>query len=620
MRALILGITMLRVPATFGRRLNLAPLLREPWLPTRSHSSSRHNVKLSETTVVAPEKSQHGKAGPEPPAHFIRNIIKRDLSSGKHKSIITRFPPEPNGYLHLGHAKSICINFGLADEFDGQTFMRFDDTNPDKEEREYIEAILKDVQWLGFTWEDRLTHASDYFDKFHSFAIQLIDAGQAYVDSLSPEELREYRGTLKSPGKNSPYRDRPIAENQELFAAMTNGEMEDGSAVLRLKINMSSPNMNMRDPAIYRIKRSSEHPQTGTHWKVYPMYDYAHCLTDALEGITHSLCTTEFEAHRPLYDWILEQLPVPCRPRQIEFSRLNLQYTVLSKRKLIALVKEGHVNGWDDPRMPTLCGLRRRGFPAEALRLFVERMGVSKAESNIDYTLLEDCVREKLDFTAPRAIAVLDPLLVTITTWPEDEVEMLPGAVHPKRPELGDRQLPFSRRLLIERSDFEEDPPKKFFRLKPGGEVRLRFGYVIQCDEVIKDESGKVVELRCSHVPGTSGGRPLPSGKKVKGIIHWLSESHSSRATVRLYDRLFLAPQPGAEHEDGDFRHDLNPNSLEQRTNCFVEMGAVGESGSAFQFERNGYFCIDQDSSKANVVFNRIVMLRDSWAKVARNG
>lgn len=564
--------------------------------------------------MLAASKDQEA-AAPTAPANFIRNIIKQDLASGKHTEIVTRFPPEPNGYLHIGHAKSILINFGFGQEFSGRTFMRFDDTNPAKEEREYIDAILEDVKWLGFDWEERLTHASDYFDRFHACAISLIEQGHAYVDSLSPDEMREYRGTLTTKGTDSPHRTRSIGENLALFEAMSSGELEDGSAVLRLKIDMASPNMNMRDPAIYRIKRDADHPQVGKKWKVYPMYDYAHVLTDAFEGITHSLCTTEFEAHRPLYDWVLDHVSTPSRPRQIEFSRLNLQWTVLSKRKLITLVQEGHVDGWDDPRMPTICGLRRRGVPAAAIANFVTSLGVSKAEGTIDYSIFEDAVRASLDFEAPRVMAVLKPLRVVITTWPEDEVEMLEGAVHQKRPELGTRSLPFSRTLLIERSDFEEEPPKKYFRLKPGGEVRLRFGYVIKCEEVIKDADGEVIELRCSHVPGTAGGQ----GKKVKGIVHWVSEAHAARATVRLYDRLFRAPSPGAAHEDNDFRRDLNPDSLEVLADVALEPEAASlGAGARMQFERTGYFCVDQDSTEGDLVFNRIVTLRDGWAKLSK--
>jgi len=550
-------------------------------------------------------------------ANFLRKIMEEDLRSGKHNSIVTRFPPEPNGYLHIGHAKSICVNFGLAQYFDGVTFMRFDDTNPEKEEREYIEAIQRDVRWLGFDWNapERLTHASDNFDQFFEYALQLINDGKAYVESLSAEEIREYRGTLTQPGRNSPYRDRDVEENMRLFNSMAEGKVADGEMVLRLKIDMASPNINMRDPVIYRIKRDAEHPMTGTKWKVYPMYDYAHVLTDALEGITHSLCTLEFADHRPLYNWILEQLPVPARPRQIEFSRLNLQYCVVSKRKLIQLVQEGHVSGWDDPRMPTICGLRRRGVPPEALRLFVERTGVSKADNNIDYSVLEDCTREILDSTSPRAMAVLDPIRVVITTWPDGVVDMLEAPMHPKVPDLGTREIPFSGTVLIDRADFMEEPPnKKYQRLKPDGEVRLRYGYVIKCEEVIKDESGRVVELRCSHEPDTRQG----AGKKVKGIIHWLSEEHAARGTVRLYDRLFQTPVPGAGHEDGDFLKDINPDSLQTFEDCALEpFVAEAPPGTRLQFERTGYFCVDEASTPGAITMNRVVTLRDTWASAA---
>jgi len=548
-------------------------------------------------------------------ANFLRKIMEQDLASGKHSAIVTRFPPEPNGYLHIGHAKSICVNFGLGEAFDGKTFMRFDDTNPEKEEQEYIDAIQEDVQWLGFDWKvpERLTHASDYFERFHELAILLIKRGKAYVESLSAEEMREYRGTLTQPGRDSPYRDRSVEENLELFQRMTDGEVPDGEMVLRLKIDMSSPNINMRDPACYRIKRNAEHPRTGTRWKVYPMYDYAHVLTDALEGITHSLCTLEFEDHRPLYDWVLDELgeELPARPRQIEFSRLNLQYCVVSKRKLIQLVTEGHVDGWDDPRMPTIRGLRRRGVPPEAMRLFVERTGVSKADNNIDYSVLEDCVRETLDRAAPRAMAVLDPLRVVVTTWAEGEVDTLEAPMHPKLPELGQRAIPFTRTLLIERDDFSEDPPPKYQRLKPGGMVRLRYGYVITCDEVVKDENGHVVELRCSHNPETRQG----AGPKVKGmgIIHWVSAEQHTRATVRLYDRLFSNPAPGA---DGDFLADVNPSSLSLLEAAAVESYvADAPVGTRVQFERTGYFSVDPASTDGALTMNRVVTLRDTWAQ-----
>lgn len=563
-----------------------------------------------------PKKPGKG-AAPEPPevTNFIRNIIKQDLSSGKHSSIVTRFPPEPNGYLHIGHAKSICVNFGLGTEFEGTTYMRLDDTNPAKEEQEYVDSILEDVRWLGFDWGERLTHASDYFDRFHEYAVELIRAGKAYVDSSSAEEMRAMRGSLTSPGTESPSRGRSIDENLELFRAMTAGEMEDGSAVLRLKIDMASPNMNMRDPTIYRIKRDSTHPMTGDKWSVYPMYDYAHALTDALEGITHSLCTLEFENHRELYDWVVrETAPYrapPTTPRQIEFSRLNLQYTVLSKRRLIQLVANKHVNGWDDPRLPTISGLRRRGVPPGAIRLFVERTGVSKADNNIDYAVLEDCVREVLDPAAPRAMAVIEPLKVTITNWPEGSVDHLEVPVHPKKPEMGSRTLPFDGTLYIEREDFKEEPPPKYFRLQPGGKVRLRFGYVISLEEVVKDAAGEVVELRCTYDPETRAG----AGARVKGIIHWVSAAHALPATVRLYDRLFSAPLPGAEHEDGDFLKDLNPHSLAEMGGALLEpsLGSA-QQGDTYQFERTGYFTVDADSSDAGLVLNRVVTLRDTWA------
>jgi len=549
-------------------------------------------------------------------SNFLSNIMRKDLDEGKHTQIVTRFPPEPNGYLHIGHAKSICINFGLGEQFGGVTFMRFDDTNPDKEEQEYVDAIMRDVKWLGFDWKvaERQTYASDYFDKFYEYAIMLIKDGKAYVESLSPEEMREYRGSLTQPGRDSPHRTRSIEENLELFEEMAAGEVEDGAACVRLKIDMNSPNMNLRDPAIYRIKRNAEHPQTGTKWKIYPMYDYAHVLTDAMEGITHSLCTLEFEDHRPLYDWVLDNLPVPARPRQIEFSRLNLQYCVVSKRKLIKLVTDGHVAGWDDPRMPTICGLRRRGVPPEALRLFVERTGVSKADNNIDYSVLEECAREVLDPATPRAMAVLDPIKITVTSWPVGEVDVLEGPMHPKLPELGMRKIEFGRNILIERDDFMEDPPPKKWCLKPGGMVRLRYGYVLVCDEVVKDADGKVTELKCSHLPETRQGGKLDSGEKVKGIIHWLSEDHCERVNVNLYDRLFTAPNPGAGHEDGDFLKDVNPDSLQQLTQVAVEPWvADAEPMTRLQFERMGYFCVDEASTAGAVSMNRIVTLKDTW-------
>jgi len=593
-----------------GVLLPAAPRCRRMVLPPTMRGGGKRAAK-ERGEVLA--KSPKAVVEPPPePTNFLRNIIRQDLSSGKHDSIVTRFPPEPNGYLHIGHAKSICVNFGMTKEFEGKTYMRLDDTNPAKEEQEYVDSILEDVRWLGFDWDERLTHASDYFDRFHEYAVGLIREGKAYVDSSSAEEMREMRGTLTSPGQESPFRERSIEENLALFEQMTAGELEDGAAVVRLKIDMASPNMNLRDPAIYRIKRDAEHPMTGTKWNVYPMYDYAHALTDAFEGITHSLCTLEFENHRPLYDWVVAETPAPCTPRQIEFSRLNLQYTVLSKRRLIQLVTQDHVNGWDDPRMPTISGLRRRGVPPAAIRLFIERTGVSKADNNIDYGVLEDCVREVLDPEAARAMAVLEPLKVTITNWPEGVVDEIEVPVHPKRPELGTRTLPFDGTLLIERDDFSEDPPPKYFRLKPEGQVRLRFGYVISLDEVVKDDDGEVVELRCTYDPETRSG----AGPKVKGIIHWVSAAHALPARVRLYDRLFSTPAPGADHEDGDFLRDLNPDSLRELPSAWVEPSlAAAAHGERMQFERTGYFSVDPDSSEGSLVFNRIVTLRDNWAE-----
>ncbi|MGA0191221.1 MAG: glutamine--tRNA ligase/YqeY domain fusion protein [bacterium] len=554
-------------------------------------------------------------SSPEPvrSTHFIRNIIQEDLQSGKHPEIVTRFPPEPNGYLHIGHAKSIFLNFGLVQEFPGHCFMRFDDTNPINEDEEYVQAILEDVRWLGFDWQDRLTHASDYFQKLYDFAEDLIQQGKAYVDSQSQEIIREQRGTLTEPGTASPFRERSVAENLELFRRMKSGEFEDGAHVLRAKIDMASPNINLRDPVIYRIRKVT-HQRTGNEWCLYPMYDYTHCLSDALQGITHSLCTLEFEDHRPLYDWVLDQLDVPCHPRQIEFSRLNLQYTVLSKRRLIQLVEEGHVSGWDDPRMPTISGLRRRGYTPESLQLFAERIGISKADNNIYMSVLEDCIREDLDAKAPRAMAVLRPLKVVLLNWPEDQEEELDAPVHQQFPDRGRRPIPMSREIFIEEDDFDEDPPEGFHRLVPGGEVRLRNAYVIRCEEVIKDASGKVIELRCIYDPNTGRGRK-PEGRKVKGIIHWVSAAHAVPAEVRLYDRLFSQPTPGSDHPDKNFLLDLNPNSMEILSQAWLEPNLINaEVGTAYQFERLGYFCLDsRDSKTDSMVFNRIVTLRDSW-------
>ncbi|MDH3333225.1 MAG: glutamine--tRNA ligase/YqeY domain fusion protein [Gammaproteobacteria bacterium] len=546
------------------------------------------------------------------PRDFIRKIIDEDLESGKHAEIVTRFPPEPNGYLHIGHVMSICLNFGVAAETGGRTFLRLDDTNPGKESPEYVEAIKENVHWLGFDWEDRLTHASDYFEHLHASAIELIEKGVAYVDSLSAEEIREHRGTLTEPGRNSPYRDRSIEENLDLFRRMYAGEFADGEHVLRAKIDMASPNMNMRDPAIYRI-RHIPHQNAGDKWCIYPMYDFAHGLSDAYEGITHSLCTLEFEDHRPLYDWFLDQLKPEHRPRQIEFSRLNLAYTITSKRKLKMLVDEGIVSGWDDPRMPTISGMRRRGYPPEAMREFVKRAGVTKKDKLIEMGALENCVRETLGDSAPRRMAVLRPLKVVLTNYPEDQVELMEAMNHPGNPDFGTRELPFSRELWIEQDDFMEEAPRKFFRLKPDGEVRLRSGYIIRCDEVIKNDAGEVVELRCSYDPDTRSGTGT-SDRKVKGTIHWVSCQHAVDASVRLYDRLFNDANPNTAE---DVHSVLNESSLEVVAAKLEP--SLAEGDDAVQFERLGYFRVDaQDSTPDAPVFNRIVTLRDSWAKLEK--
>ncbi len=545
---------------------------------------------------------------------FIRQIIHDDLESGKHKEIVTRFPPEPNGYLHIGHVMSICLNFGVTAETDGRTFLRFDDTNPGKESEEYVAAIKNDVRWLDFDWQDRLTHASDYFGPLYEYACKLIELGCAYVDSLSAEDIRNYRGTLTEPGKDSPYRDRSIEENLDLFRRMRAGEFADGEHVLRARIDMGSPNINLRDPALYRIRHIT-HQHTGDEWCIYPMYDFAHTMSDACESITHSLCTLEFEDHRPLYNWFLDQLKPPHRPRQIEFSRLNLAYAITSKRKLNSLVEEGIVTSWNDPRMPTIVGMRRRGYPAAALRDFVTRAGVTKKDKLIEMGVLENCVRENLGDIAERRMAVLRPLKVVLTTYPQDEVEMMVAMNHPGRPELGTRELPFSRELWIERDDFKEDAPRKFFRLKPGGEVRLRFGYIIRCDEVIKNDAGDVIELRCSHDPDTRSGTGT-SDRKVKGTIHWVSCQHAGNADVRLYDRLFTVVNPNSA---ADFHTVLNADSLQTVAAMLEPALASLAAGEAVQFERLGYFCLDsEDHSAAAPVFNRIVTLRDSWAKLEK--
>ncbi|HXG58363.1 MAG TPA: glutamine--tRNA ligase/YqeY domain fusion protein [Thermoanaerobaculia bacterium] len=550
---------------------------------------------------------------PARPLDFIRQIIEDDLRNGTCKTVVTRFPPEPNGYLHIGHAKSICLNFGIAAEYGGRCHLRFDDTNPTKEEAEYAEAIKRDVAWLGFDWGEHLHHASDYFQQLYDWAEDLIRDGKAYVDSLSAEEIRAYRGTLTEPGKDSPYRNRSVEENLDLFRRMKAGEFPDGAHVLRAKIDMRSPNINMRDPVLYRI-RHEDHHRTGSAWDIYPMYDYAHPLSDAIEGITHSLCTLEFEDHRPLYDWLIENVRVPARPRQYEFARLNLNYTVMSKRKLLRLVEEGHVRGWDDPRMPTIAGLRRRGYTPAAIRNFCDRVGVARRENVIDVGLLEFCVREDLNRTAPRVMGVLRPLRVVIENYPEDRVEEFDTPNNPEDPAAGTRKVPFSRVIYIERDDFMEEPPKKFFRLAPGREVRLRSAYFITCTDVVKDASGNVVELRATCDPATRGG-DAPDGRRPRATLHWVSAAHAIDCEVRLYDRLFRSENP---EEGGDFLAMLNPNSLEVVEGAKLEPGVRGAAPlTRFQFERLGYFCVDPDSTPGRLVFNRTVTLKDAWSKVA---
>ena len=547
--------------------------------------------------------------------HFIRTIIEEDLKSGKHEAIQTRFPPEPNGYLHIGHAKSICLNFGLAYIYDGQCNLRFDDTNPEKENQEYVDSIKEDVRWLGFEWSGEPRYASDYFDQLFDYAVGLIKEGKAYVDDLTPEEMREYRGTLTEPGKNSPYRDRSVEENLDLFYKMRDGAFPDGSKTLRLKIDMASGNINLRDPVIYRIRRAHHH-NTGDKWCIYPMYDYTHALSDAIENITHSLCTLEFESHRPLYDWVVENTPVTGKPRQYEFSRLELLYSITSKRKLNQLVSEGHVSGWDDPRMPTTSGMRRRGYTPEGLRLFAKRVGISKSENIVDMSVLEGAIREELENSAPRLMAVLDPLKVTLTNFEAGKTQSRSAAFHPNHEEMGSREVPVSPTIYIERDDFAEVPPKGFKRLTPGGEVRLRHGYVIRCDEVVKDAAGNVVELKCSIDHDTLGKNP--EGRKVKGVIHWLSAEHAVPATVRLYDRLFTVERPDAVRgKDGaylPFTDFLNPESVKEIT-AYVEASANDlPSESRWQFERLGYFVTDRrDHVQGKPVFNRTVTLKDTW-------
>ena len=549
-------------------------------------------------------------------SNFIRNIIIQDNESGKwHKKVFTRFPPEPNGYLHIGHAKSICLNFGLAQEFNGQCNLRFDDTNPVKEEDEYVQAIIENVTWLGFDVKERIFYASDYFDQMYEYAVQLVKAGKAYVDDMNAEEIREFRGTLTTPGKDSLNRNRSVEENIDLFERMKEGQFENGAKVLRAKIDMAHPNLNMRDPVMYRILHAAHH-RTGDKWCIYPMYDWAHGLEDSIEGITHSICTLEFEAHRPLYDWFLDQLGV-FHPQQIEFARLNLNYTVMSKRKLLLLVKENFVNGWDDPRMPTLSGMRRRGFTPFAIRDFADRIGVAKRDSVVDYALLEHCLREDLNKRAPRVMGVLDPVKVVITNYPENKVEELDAVNNPEDESMGKRQVPFSKEIYIERNDFMQDPPKKFFRLGPDREVRLRYAYYIKCTDFIEDENGNVNEIHCTYDPETKGGYS-PDGRKVKGTIHWVSAEHALDAEVRLYEHLFINEAPEEAPDGKDFKDNLNPNSLqvvEAKVEPFLKDAQVEDF---FQFERKGYFCVDLDSTETKLVFNRSVSLRDSWAKIVK--
>jgi glutaminyl-tRNA synthetase len=551
-----------------------------------------------------------------PALDFIRAIVAEDAQAGTNAGrVATRFPPEPNGYLHIGHAKSICLNFGVAAEFGGTCNLRFDDTNPTREDVEYVESIEEDVRWLGFRWNGEPRFASDYFPTLYEYAVHLIRTGKAYVDSITADEMRELRGTLTHPGKESPYRNRTVDENLDLFRRMKEGEFPDGTHVLRAKIDMASPNINLRDPVLYRIRRAHHH-RTGDTWCIYPMYDFAHPPSDALEHITHSLCTLEFEDHRPLYDWLIENLPVPARPRQIEFARLNLTYTVLSKRKLLELVEEGRVSGWDDPRMPTIVGMRRRGYTPDAIKAFCERIGVAKRENVVDVALLEHAVREDLNRRAPRLMGVLNPVRMVIENYPEGQTEEFEIGNNPEDPAAGTRRVPFSRVLYIEREDFAENPPKKFFRLAPGREVRLRGAYFVTCTGVEKDAAGEVIEVRCSYDPGTRGG-DAPDGRKVKSTLHWVSAAHAVDAEVRLYDRLFTSEMPGAA---GDYHADLNPASLEVLARCKLEpSAALARPGDRFQFERMGYFCVDPDSREGALVFNRTVTLKDTWARIQRS-
>jgi glutaminyl-tRNA synthetase len=566
---------------------------------------------MNDTPITAENSAPQGGS-----LHFIEAIIENDLKTGKRDRVQTRFPPEPNGYLHIGHAKSICLNFGLAQQYGGKCNLRFDDTNPTKEDIEYVDSIKEDVRWLGFSWDDREFYASDYFEQLYEWAIQLIQAGRAYVCDLSPDEVREHRGTLTEPGKNSPYRDRSVQENLDLFQRMRNGEFPDGTRTLRAKIDMASPNLNLRDPVMYRILHAHHH-RTGDRWCIYPSYDWAHGQSDSVEGITHSICTLEFENHRPLYDWFIEQLGI-FHPQQIEFARLNLTYTVMSKRKLLTLVKEGRVSGWDDPRMPTICGLRRRGYTPEAMREFCRRIGVAKFNSTIDMHVLENAIRDDLNQHAPRVMAVLRPLKVVITNYPAGQAEHLDAINNPEDPSAGTRQIPFSRELYIERDDFLEDPPKQFYRLAPGREVRLRWAYFIKCEKVVKDAQGEVIELHCTYDPATRGGA-APDGRKVKATIHWVSAEHALPAEVRLYDHLFRTPDPEEVETGKTWLDNLNPNSLQVLSDVRVEPSLVkAKDGDRFQFERLGYFAVDYDAKPGGLVFNRTVTLKDEWAKLQK--
>ncbi len=551
----------------------------------------------------------------KPSLDFIRNIIVEDLRNNKNDGkVITRFPPEPNGYLHIGHAKSICLNFGIAKDFNGRCHLRFDDTNPVKEDVEYVDSIMEDVKWLGFDWGKHLYYASDYFGALYDCAVKLIKKSKAYVCDLSIDEIKNYRGTLTEPGRESPYRNRSVEENLDLFERMKNGEFEDGARVLRAKIDMASPNVHMRDPAIFRIKKASHH-RTGDKWCIYPMYDFAHCISDSIESITHSICTLEFEVHRPLYDWILDELEVKCHPQQIEFARLNVNYTVMSKRKLLQLVKENHVRGWDDPRMPTISGMRRRGYTPESIRAFCDKVGVAKRENLIDISLLEFCVREDLNKRVPRVMGVINPLKVVIDNYPENLVEEMDAVNNPEDISMGTRKVPFSKVMYIEKDDFREEPPKKFFRLSPGKDVRLRYGYIVTCTSIVKDNNGEITEVHCTYDPATRGGN-APEGKKVKGTIHWVSAKHAINAEVRLYDRLFVKENPEEVEEGKTYLDNINPNSLEVK-NCYLEPSLKDvKSGEKFQFERIGYFCVDKDTVSDRVVLNKTVALKDSWAKI----